>query len=457
MHRLTLLAAVSVLTVAASLPSLSRAGSRAATQASEKVVVVPGFEAPVYPGFKGVPAFPADSPQLRRFPFSELGAGSVTRAALAPYDTLVLYGLRWSTLSPSAQTAINAFAATGKVLIWDADATGAQDYSTFVRPFSTTASGEVAERQSGSVVSFPPNANGLASSDPRNPAYLDPAVLVSSNHLVQDMSVMNPNALGWTPALIAANAARPSGGWILAWAYGSAADRTGLVVYAGMDADAFVDPGLPNYAVKALKLQLASPFARTPSGTGAAEPGGAGGGGSGLGARSSPTFANCAFARVPRGWTRSRVVVTLKLSVAVTTRGELRSSAGRLLSAAAATPDGTLSLPLDTRKLPSDRRSLLRVTVYVSAAQACTLATSIRVDNTAPRLRSWKLQRVERAWRLTLRTSEPVTAVVWARRARLRAFAVGTSRARSVTLPARRRPTSVTLRDRAGNVVVRPL
>src|SRR5262249_40681471 len=47
----------------------------------------------------------------------------VTPAALAGLDTLVLYGVRWDSLDAGEHAAINAFAATRKVIIWDADST----------------------------------------------------------------------------------------------------------------------------------------------------------------------------------------------------------------------------------------------------------------------------------------------------------------------------------------------
>ena len=54
---------------------------------------------------------------------------------------MLLYGIRWSDIPPSGQAAINGFAQTHKVLIWDADSTGSQQWTTFIHPFSDTASG----------------------------------------------------------------------------------------------------------------------------------------------------------------------------------------------------------------------------------------------------------------------------------------------------------------------------
>ena len=120
-------------------PAHSR-GAASATQSSVNVAVVPGFNAPIYPGFAGVGKFPSTNSQLSAYHFTELPTSKLTASGLAPYDTVILYGIRWNTISAGGQAALNTFAATHKVMIWDADGTGAQNYSTFIQPFSTLAS-----------------------------------------------------------------------------------------------------------------------------------------------------------------------------------------------------------------------------------------------------------------------------------------------------------------------------
>ena len=106
---------------------------------------------------------------------------------------MILYGLRWSSISANGQAALNAFAATHKVMIWDSDGTGPQNYGTFVQPFSTLASNASGKPQN-SVVTFPtfapPFVNFLASSDPSSPYYLDPSQLVSDASMINDMNAM---------------------------------------------------------------------------------------------------------------------------------------------------------------------------------------------------------------------------------------------------------------------------
>ncbi len=131
----------------------SRGATQAASQPSANVAVVPAFRPPPYPGFIGIPKLPVTDPQLSAFHFTAVPAAEVTTAKLQQFDTVVLYGYRWSDLSATAQQAINTFAATGKVVIWDADDTGSQSYATFLHPFSDQASGENGKANE-SVVSF---------------------------------------------------------------------------------------------------------------------------------------------------------------------------------------------------------------------------------------------------------------------------------------------------------------
>jgi hypothetical protein len=159
-------------------PAAGAVQSSDAAQPSSRVAVVPGFEAPVYAGRNGLAPFPAGEAALQGYKFAQMRPGSLSPGALQEYDTIVLYGQRWSDLPAAAKTAINEFARTGKVIIWDADSTGGQTYGSFLKPFSTLASGEDGVT-SGSVVAFPSAANPLASDDPASPLYLDPRALVA--------------------------------------------------------------------------------------------------------------------------------------------------------------------------------------------------------------------------------------------------------------------------------------
>jgi hypothetical protein len=453
---------------------------------SAKVLVIPGFTAPHYSGTSGVPRFPVGTPGLAGYAISELGSTTVTASALQGYDTVVVYGLRWSTLSPRSQSAINAFAQTGKVIIWDADATGSQDYGSFVVPFSTTASGENPS-STGAVVSFPVASNPLASPDPASPLYLDPASMIASNHLIEHMSVLNPDAPGWTPALIAANHLIPNAGWVLAWAYGSAAAHTGMVIYSGMDADAFSDQVTPNYALKELAIELAAPSqaaadsgcapncspppvpggssSSSGSGTGGAGSGGSGGSGSGSGSSSSglgstglPTFASCSLAlRPPVSWVRGRITLPLTTSVADGITGQVVTQQGKIVGAGVPTAPGQLRLVVNTLLLPSNRASKLLGVVYVNSAKACTVSTSLKVDNTPPRLLLFKLRggRIKR--RLILQSSERAALVILAGKRTLQLRSVPARSTVTILLPGRLRSATLELIDRAGNRTIRSL
>ena len=226
---------------------------------SANVALVPGFHAPKYSPTESLPGFP--TAEISGYHYGAVPLGSVTSANLSAYDTVVVYGLRWGDLSSSEQAAIDAFAKTGKVIIWDADSTGAQNYSSFVHPFTTKSSG-AKSGSFGSVVQYPAGSP-LASSATSSPLYLDPAALVASTHLIGHMNVLVPPAADWSPGLIAANSKITELDWVVAWGYGSTASHAGMVIYSGIDADAFSDAATPNYAIKELAIQLAAPFSRT--------------------------------------------------------------------------------------------------------------------------------------------------------------------------------------------------
>ena len=79
------------------------------------------------------------------------------------------------------------------------------------------------------------------------------------------MNAMKTGTANWVPALAAANANLPQGGWPLAWSYGVIGNHTGMTIYSGLDADAFGHKQLnPNYAIKELALQLKAQFLTTP-------------------------------------------------------------------------------------------------------------------------------------------------------------------------------------------------
>src|SRR5690242_19191132 len=98
--------------------------------------------------------------------------------------------------------------------------------------------------------------------------------------MINHMNVMRTGTANWAPGLTAANKSIPQGGWVLAWTYGSIRDHTGLLVYSGIDADAFSANLTPNYAVKELALDLAASFSQTPASCGpTCQPPPTGGGG----------------------------------------------------------------------------------------------------------------------------------------------------------------------------------
>jgi hypothetical protein len=406
-----------------------------------------------------VPALPTKDPQLSAYHFSQLAASKVTTAALGNYDTVILYGIRWSDISASGHAAINAFAATHKVLIWDSDSTGSQQYPTFIHPFSDMASGEnFAGKPNDSVVSFPSGVDFLASDKPSSPYYLDPNQLVTDRDEINDMNAMVAGTKNWLPALTAANAKIPNGGWALAWSYGVIGNHTGLTVYSGLDADAFGNAQLkPNNAIKELALQLKAQFRTTPDP--ACAPGChlSGGGSSGGGGPGS-THAACSLAKkVPTHWVHRRVPVWLKTSVAAGITGRVLSSKGKVV--ATGTENGNLiRFRVNTRRLRTNHASRLKALVFVNGQQACSQSFRLKVDNTRPRflfLTTFRSggQHVAR-FRVSERSSMTVTGVHVPHR---RSVLIAARRTINVRLPASVRRARLTLRDRAGNKTVRKL
>lgn len=434
-------------------PGHSR-GSAAATQPSANVVVIPAFAPPAYPSTKGVPPLPTGAAQLSAYHFSQLSAGTVTAASLAPYDTAILYGIRWSDIPASAQAAINAFAATHKVLIWDADDTGSQNYATFLHPFSVAASGEnFTGKPNDSVVSFPGGNNFLASDSPSSPYYLDPQQLVTDRDEINDMNAMTTGTKNWVPALFAANQFIPNGGWPLAWSYGSIGNQTGLTIYSGIDADAFANQKLnPNNAIKELAVQLQAQFRKTPN-TSCAP---------GCNPPPQPpppasgsTHASCHFAkRLPRHWVHGRVVVWMKTSTAAGVTARVVTRTGRIIGSGKEGKGDLIRLRLQTRRLRTNRTSGLRALVAFNGQVACTKSFRLKVDNTRPRI----LFLGTRGNRLLLRVSERSSVTFTGRHVRhRRAVLIAARKKVYIRLPAGVRTARLVLRDRARNTVVRRL
>lgn len=426
-------------------------GATAAVVKSSQIAVVPGFAPPAYDGFTGVPPLPVGASKLAGYHFSQLAADQVTTASLQSYDTVLLYGIRWSDLSASAQQAINAFAATHKVLIWDADGTGPQSYSSFVHPFSTAASGENGHANDA-VVSYPGGTDILASDKPSNPAYLDPNQLITDRNMINDMNVMPLRAPGWTPALVAADKSIPNGGWVLAWAYGNVGNRTGLTVYSGIDADAFSDQLKPNYAIKELALELAAPFRTTPASCGptcAPPPLPPDGG----------TYASCGFSpHVPTHWVHGNVVIGMKTSAAAGISGKVLTSSGTVLASGTETTLGVLRMRLQTHQLGSNRVAPLHAVVYMGGKSACTRSFRLKVDNVPPRLTLLSTGRTATAHTVTVRVSEVASVGIHVTGMKSRrAVLVAARRVVTLHLPTSVRSATLVVRDRARNTVFRHL
>ena len=430
-------------------PAHSR-GAGGGGNPSSKVAVVPGFAPKPYPGNSGVPPLPVSAPEVAKYHFSELPTANVTTAALKGYDTVILYGILWSDISPSGQAAINSFAATHKVVIWDADATGAQTYTNFVHPFSTVSSGQHYQgKPSDSVASFPQGVDFLASDNPASPYYLDPHQLVHDVDELNDMNAMKTGTQNWRPALLAANHGIPNGGWPIAWSYGVIGNHTGMTIYSGLDADAFPTKETLNNDKKELALDLAAPFRLTPDPScapGCRLPS------SGVG---NP-HASCSFAKLPRHWVHGRVPLVLKTSIAAGITAKIVTRSGRAVAKGSEQSGPLVRLVVPTKKLPSNRISRLRAIVLVNGQQACHRRFRLKVDNTRPRLLLLATARGAGDL-LTLRVSEKSWLTIVAHHVHWQTKRLPARKTVYFHLPRSVRTAQLILRDRAGNTVVRRL
>ena len=429
-------------------PAHSR-GASGGGQPSSNVAVVPGFAPTPYKGNSGVPALPVGAPELAKYHFTQLPASSITAAALKNYDTVILYGILWSDIPSSGQTALNDFATKHKVVIWDADATAEQSYSSFIHPFSTVSSGQSYQgKPSDSVIYFPTGVDFLASSNPASPYYLDPNQLVTDRDELNDMNAMKLGTKNWRPALIAANHGIPAGAWPIAWSYGVIGDHTGMTIYSGLDADAFPTQEHLNNDRKELALDLAAPFRTTPA---ACAPGchlptvG-----------SSHPFASCGFAKLPRPWTRGHIPVVLKTSLASGITARIVTRSGRVLARGSEHTGDLVPLTIPTKRLPANRVSRLRALVLVNGQKACTNNFQAVRDTVRPGLLLLATTRGTRHL-LTLRVSETSWMKVVAKHVHWRTNRVPAHRVAQFSLPASVKSAQLILHDRAGITVTRKL
>jgi hypothetical protein len=440
-------------------PAHSSSAPAAGTASSNIAVVLPagsvGLAPKHYKGNSGVPSLDTAisvTSALGKYHFTPLpnNPNSITTAALKNFDTVMLYGILWSDLSSSAQAAINAFSATHKVVIWDADATGAQSYSSFVHPFTTLSSGQGYQgKPSDSVASFPTGVDFLASSNAASPYYLDPLQLVHDKDELNDMNAMKTGTSNWVPALLAANHGIPAGAWPIAWSYGVIGNQTGMTIYSGLDADAFPTKEKLNNDGKELALELATPVRSTPApcapgchlpSTGGSQP-----------------FASCGFSKLSRHWSHGRVPVVLKTSVAQGITAQIRTRSGKVLARGSAHGGDLVPLVIPTKKLPSNRTSQLRAQVLVNGQTACTNPFQlVKANRTRPAfLLLGTSQAPSRL--LTLRASEISWMKVVARGVHWRINRIPAGKVVQFHLPGSVLKAKLILHDRAGNRVVRNL
>jgi len=265
----------------------------------------------------------------------------------------------------------------------------------------------------------------------------------------------------------------PNGGWVLAWAYGSTANQTGMTIYSGLDADAFAEPATPNYADKELAIELATPFQRTvsagcapgcappppPGTTGSTGSTGSTGATGTTGSKTtSTTFTHCSFTRTPPvKWVHGRVPLEVTTAVATGLSGQVVTAAGKVVASATPTTPGQLTLVVNTRLLPTNRKAALQALVIVNSARACTLPTTLKVDNTPPKLLKLKVKQAAGGRVLVVRSSENAQLSIKVGKRTLSTTHVKGRVTTTVTLPHSFHAGTLVLVDRAGNRTSRKL
>jgi hypothetical protein len=427
---------------------------------SHNVAVIPGLHGAGY-GVKGAPVLPTAN--LPGYSFTATGYTNIAaQLASGQYDTVLFYGMRWDDqrLTATDKAAINAFAQTHKLLVWDADSTTVSEdtatakpsssylltpssFADFIFPFTEVSSGQ--NQATGGAASIVSDADGpLASSTVGDPRYIDTLGLVDQQDAIGDSSVMTNMSDGWQVAMYARNErldakmATPlaEGYPLVAWHYGTQSNHTGMVVYSGIGVDALHDPptlsnGKPNYALKALQIQLGATFFTTAQGCAPSCPappedtvavtGGTPFQGSVSQAAAqtavttqtattvTTTAASCGLsATAPKGWVSKTVPLSIK---AVGTAGSVALTTPRGLTVATATgKNGLFTLRLDSKRLLNNRATTLTATALVGATRQCAVNLLLRVDNVAPKALKLVVTKAHGLRHITFRASEGVTA-----------------------------------------------
>ena len=160
---------------------------------------------------------------------------------LRSFDTVVLYqvcDIGRDLDDDAFRSRVTGFVERGgKLVVWDSECGGATegatepDYSRFVYPFDTVAAGFTGA--SGSLTIADPST--LGSPDPASAAYLNTAAIAHQTDAVGDAHAIATSSGDWCARQRFTNVAGASGPVVADATWGR-----GLIVYVGLDADAFV-------------------------------------------------------------------------------------------------------------------------------------------------------------------------------------------------------------------------
>jgi hypothetical protein len=204
---------------------------------------------------------PTSGPDLPGMTFTNLAPGSVTAAALAPFDTVILnvasaqMACNVNTLSAAAQADLVAFVASGhKLIIVDSECSP-QNYSWLPFPFQTNNPGAAGANGTATII----EENVLSSSNPASPFFIN-VTLLSAAAEVGDANVMTTFDSHWCVDMSATNINNVTGP---VHTYAKVGGDIGLIIYNGFDTDAMTaSPGVtgPGYLRKLFVQELLAPF-----------------------------------------------------------------------------------------------------------------------------------------------------------------------------------------------------
>ena len=214
---------------------------------STNVAVIPNYTGTGYDGGWAGTLVPAWFPQ---YTFTPVIPPQVTGwQSLAQFDTVILYQFCNINSYPAFTSNLVAWVqhTGGKLLIWDSDSCANDTYYGWLAPlgasFDRYSPGQTGN--SGGSLTILEN-NGLGSSNPTSPYYVNTAAMVTQTDAVGDLNVVNENTVSpvWCAHMRGTNTYNRSGfGHMYSTVGGLNGAPDALLIYCGIDTDYIEAPG----------------------------------------------------------------------------------------------------------------------------------------------------------------------------------------------------------------------